>query len=389
MAPWRVSCRRSCAAALAALVLAVTAPGCATRRARPNADAAEGDEADAEPWLLRRARPTTLVHRGPAPGSSMAPALLPGMELVYYPSAARGVELSLLAVIATPRRAPETPRRGGERLPAVMLLHAGTALTEEHLAWAAPFVDAGLVVLLPTWRGENGNPGEHELLAGELEDAMAAARWLAVQPDVDVDQLSVFGAAEGGALAALLALDPEAPFATIAAVSAVTSTTTFARWQRDGGKALPFDVNDPVEQRRRALLPNAAELARPLVLYVGQDDVEGARDAQRVQGRAPTLVELVAVPGDATTAVAPALARFLAKLSAPTTPALAQGPRTDNSIVLASDPSSLAASRPRSVATATALRGALPSTRLARDHRSTCPFAGPTWRRAGASRSAP
>ncbi|MCC7072825.1 MAG: universal stress protein, partial [Deltaproteobacteria bacterium] len=33
----------------------------------------------------------------------------------------------------------------------------------------------------------------------------------------------------------------------------------------------------------------------------------------------------------------------------------------------------LAASRPRSVATATALRGSLPSTRLARDHRSTCP----------------
>lgn len=334
MAPWRVLCRTR-ATALFALALAATALGCAAGPARPSRDAADSDEADLEPWLVRRTRPTTLTHHGPAPGPTDAPALVPGMELVWYPSPAQGVELSLLAVIAAPRRAPETPRSAGERSPAVMLLHSGTALTAEHLAWAAPFVDAGMVVLLPTWRGENGNPGEHELLAGEVGDAMAAARWLAAQPDVDVDQLAVFGVAEGGALAALLALDPEAPFTSIAAVSGVTSTTTFARWQRDRAAPLPFDPRDPVEQRRRALVPNAAELAHPLVLYLGRDDVDGTVDARRVQARAPKLVTLVDVPGDATTAVTPALAQFLAHLrarvGAPTTPAVATWRRADAS----------------------------------------------------------
>lgn len=316
MAAWSVRCRGLAVAVFALVGAVASAAGtvaCATRRtAGGDRSAADGDERDVEPWLVRRTHPSALKTHGPAPGPATPPPLLPGMERVWYRSAARGVELSLAAVVVAPRRAPETGVTAGERQPAVLLLHPGSALTEEHLAWAAPFLAAGVVVLFPTWRGEHGNAGELELLAGEVDDVKAAARWLATQPDVDVDRLSVFGHAEGGALAALLALDPDVPFAYIAAANGVTTATTFARWQREEARRVPFDAQDAVEQRLRALLPNAGELARPLVLYLGEDDAEGARDAQRVQERAPVRVDVVTVAG-AGDAVAPAaLQRFLA-----------------------------------------------------------------------------
>lgn len=316
MPRWRVPCRRLAVAAVAAVVIAaaVAGPaGCAARRRTGRGPAAgDTDEPELEPWLVRRTRPSVLLTQGPAPGPSTPPPLLPGMERVSYPSAARGLELSLAAVVASPRRAPESGGVPFERLPAVLLLHPGSALTVEHLAWAAPFLEADVVVLFPTWRGEHGNPGTYELLAGEVDDLKAAARWLASQPDVDVDRLSVFGHAEGGALATLSALDPDVPFAHVAASSAVTTATTFVRWQRQDARRVPFDPSNLVEQRLRALVENAAELARPLVLYLGDEDVEGARDARRVQERAAVKVEVVTVPGEGDAVVRAALQRFLA-----------------------------------------------------------------------------
>ena len=272
----------------------------------------DADAPDDEPWLTRRTRATALLTRGPAPATSGPLALSSGMERVDYPSPSGGAEPSLLAIVAAPRRAPETTGTLAEQQPGVLLLHSGFALTDEHLAWAVPFVEAGFVVMLPTWRGENGNPGDFQLLAGEVDDAKAAGRFLATQPDVDVDHLYLFGHAEGGALAALLALDPDVPFRRIAASSGVTTAAMFLRWQREDPHKVPFDVGSVVELHLRALLPNAGELLQPLLLYVGDDDALGARDARLVAERAPALVEVVTVAGDQTTSVEPALQRFLA-----------------------------------------------------------------------------
>lgn len=308
-------------AALAGLLLwaltAMAGAGCASRRSSGPGD--EGLDLDApavEPWRARQLRPAELRHRGPAPAPAPTLGLGPSQERVRYPAAARDGDHSLLAILAAPRRAPQTPASLAERAPAVLLLHDGFALRDEHLSWAAPFVDAGFLVMLPTFRGENGNDGAFELLAGEVDDARAAARWLASQPDVDVDRLYVFGHGTGGALAALLALDPELPFRRIAASSGATTVATFARWQRADERTVPFDVANAAECQRRALLPNAHELARPLLLFVGEDDALGGRDARLVQERAPDRVELVMVPGDERTAVAAALQRFLQQVVA-------------------------------------------------------------------------
>ena len=315
MATWRVRSLWVAVAVGGALVgvLACGVGGCAARRPGQQGDLdADGDAPDAEPWLARRSRDTALITHGPTPAADGPLVLQPGMERVHYRSHSAGIELSLLAIVATPRRTPETAGTLADRQPAVLLLHSGLALTSEHLAWAAPFVDAGMVVMLPAWRGENGNPGDFELLAGEVDDAKAAGRFLATQPDVDIDHLYLFGHAEGGALAALLALDPDVPFQRIAASSGVTTAATFVRWQREDPRTVPFDAASLVELRRRALLPNAGELVQPLLLYVGDDDALGARYARRAAERAPALVEVVSVAGDGATSVEEALRRFLA-----------------------------------------------------------------------------
>ena len=108
------------------------------------------------------------------------------------------------------------------------------------------------------------------------------------------------------------ALDPDTPFSHIAASNGVTAAATFARWQRDDARRVPFDAHDAVEQRLRALVPNAGELTRPLTIYLGGDDAEGARDAQRVQQRSPVRIDIVTVAGAGDAVAAAALQRFLA-----------------------------------------------------------------------------
>lgn len=305
------------AALLLSAPLLLVVDGCAARRGGSGASAEEdADAPDPEPWLKRRLLPTELSTRGPTPAAPTELALAPGMERVRYPSSTQEGELSLLAVVAAPRRAPETADALAERSPALLLLHGGFALDHEVLAMAEPFVDAGFLVMMPSWRGENGNAGSFELLCGEVDDARAAGRWLASQADVDVDRLYLFGHGVGGALATLLALDPDLPFRKIGAASAVTTAHTFLAWQREDPARVPFDPRNPLEQRRRALLPNAHELAQPLILYVGEDDALGQRDAARVQERAPDRVQRVVVTGDATSSVGAALQRFLSLVQA-------------------------------------------------------------------------
>lgn len=307
---------RSVAAVLLTPLLA-----CASAPA-PRAAADGGEDPDAPapaPFAELRARPTALVRHGPAPGSADAPALVlpssdedPGVrwERTRYPSGGR----ELLAFVARPVAAPRASGAEAERLPAVVYFHGGFRLAQDDLAFARPFVQRGFVVLVPTLRGENGNAGDFELLYGELEDAKAAARFLAQEPDVDVDRLYAVGHSVGGGLCALLAVDGDVPFKRLAAIGGVYGPDTFPSWQRDDPARTPFDLRDPLERRLRALTPFVEQVRIPLVLYVGKDDAPPRDLAHRVvepRARAAGVnVTVVDVPGDHVGSIAPALELF-------------------------------------------------------------------------------
>src|SRR5947207_3263807 len=92
---------------------------------------------------------------------------------------------------ADPRRfdVDRAPERDGRKRPAVVWAHSkrGGIGVEEWAEGSAPmsFIKAGFVVMCPSWRGENDNPGRHEMFFGEVDDAVAAIEYAARLPYVD------------------------------------------------------------------------------------------------------------------------------------------------------------------------------------------------------------
>ena len=104
--------------------------------------------------------------------------------------------------------------KDGRKYPAIIWLTGGdTNSLGDFWVKGAPgrdesaqaFREAGLVVMFPTLRGGNTNPGNRELGMGEVDDVLAAADHLASFPHVDPNQIYLGGHSTGGTLALLVA----------------------------------------------------------------------------------------------------------------------------------------------------------------------------------------
>lgn len=193
-----------------------------------------------------------------------------GVEAVHYP----GPLGQNLAWLVRPK--------GMGPFPAVLYAHAGSSLSKGDYLAAKPFVDAGYVVLLPAWRGENGNPGHYEMWYGEVADAAAALDFLAHQPGVDPQRLYAAGHDSGGTIVLLLAeLTPHLRAA--AACGALPDLRAFVEEKK--GPFLPvtpYDWRDPLESDLRSPARHVRDLACPVALSYGEKD-EAAYVAQAAQ----------------------------------------------------------------------------------------------------------
>lgn len=79
---------------------------------------------------------------------------------------------------------------------------AGAANNDQS---ARAFREAGMIMMFPTLRGGNSNPGRKEFFLGEVDDIIAAAKYLAGQPYVDAERIYLGGHSTGGTLALLTA----------------------------------------------------------------------------------------------------------------------------------------------------------------------------------------
>jgi pimeloyl-ACP methyl ester carboxylesterase len=70
---------------------------------------------------------------------------------------------------------------------------------------AAAYRQAGVILMLPTLRGGNDNPGKLEGMVGEIDDIIAAANHLATLPYVDPERIYLGGHSTGGTLVMLTA----------------------------------------------------------------------------------------------------------------------------------------------------------------------------------------
>ncbi len=67
----------------------------------------------------------------------------------------------------------------GNKHPAVVHAHGGFSFAKSEWVSMQEFIDQGFVLMTPTLRGENGNPGNFEYFYGEVNDLVAAADHLA------------------------------------------------------------------------------------------------------------------------------------------------------------------------------------------------------------------
>lgn len=211
---------------------------------------------------LRSTWTTSLLHAGPAPGPNKLSPPPAGVELVSYDSPVG----PLPAWWAH-------PSAQGAQVPLVVFAHAGFALDARTFDGCVPLLQAGYAVMLPTWRGETGNPGSFEMYGGELDDLAAAVRFGAAQRGVDPARVYVVGEQEGGHLAALTALRPDIPIAGSASIGGLFRSEDFLFWR----KMVPFDLDNPLELRMRLLYPNLAEMKRGHIAYVSEEDEVSAK----------------------------------------------------------------------------------------------------------------
>ncbi len=70
---------------------------------------------------------------------------------------------------------------------------------------ASQYREAGIVMMFPSLRGGNKNPGSQENFFGEVDDVLAAAEYLAKQDFVDPARIYLGGHSTGGTLVMLVA----------------------------------------------------------------------------------------------------------------------------------------------------------------------------------------
>ncbi|WP_437934263.1 alpha/beta hydrolase family protein [Sorangium sp. So ce341] len=261
---------------------------------------AEGElERGAEVTLdaARRSFTTRLRTRGPAPQRYREERPPRGAQEVRYASG----DLKLKGWLSK-----HTP--GARRRPAVVFLHGGFAFGAADWADASPFAEAGFVLFMPMLRGENGNPGVYESFYGEVDDAIAAGEYVKSLPHVDGDNIFVAGHSVGGVLAVLTSMMPSA-YRAAASLSGYIDMRRFVAGARDG--LVPYDLTEREEIRLRNPYDFVSSLRIPLALYADPSNLMAVEPFQREASALGKPCEIIRVPGDHSTMVAPAVAHAI------------------------------------------------------------------------------
>jgi dipeptidyl aminopeptidase/acylaminoacyl peptidase len=196
------------------MVLAGLASGCA-QEASPYDTALRGAREAAKsvpaksvspsnPTLAEARRGFVTRPGGQQPPSEPVPQPPPEVfRLIKYPSA------------VGPLSAYLTPDPGdGKKHPAIVWITGGdcnsigdvwSRAPRSNDQTAAAYRAAGIVMMFPSLRGGNDNPGRREGFLGEVDDVIAAAGYAAAQPYVDPTRIYLGGHSTGGTLAMLVA----------------------------------------------------------------------------------------------------------------------------------------------------------------------------------------
>jgi dienelactone hydrolase len=127
---------------------------------------------------------------------------------------------------------------------------------------AAAYRNAGIVMMFPSLRGGNDNPGAKEGFLGEVDDVLAAADFLAKQNYVDPARIYLGGHSTGGTLA-LIAAECSDRFRAFFSFGPVNDVGGYSP------EFLPFDTSDIRELELRSPGQWLASIRVPTFVFEG------------------------------------------------------------------------------------------------------------------------
>ena len=156
---------------------------------------------------------------------------------------------------------------------------------------ASAFRKAGIVMMFPSQRGGNDNPGQREGFFGEVDDVIAATDTLAKLDYVDPDQIYLGGHSTGGTMVMLIG-------ATTDRYRGIISLGPVATPVQYGGDYVYCDVNNAQEMRLRSPIDWLHCVKSPMFVLEGaeQGNWEGSIDVMAEENTNPQI-QFFPVPG--------------------------------------------------------------------------------------------
>lgn len=130
---------------------------------------------------------------------------------------------------------------------------------------ASAFRKAGIVMMFPSLRGGNNNPGRREGFYGEVDDILAATDHLAGLPYVDPEQIYLGGHSTGGTMVLLVGAYSDR-YRAIFSLGPVAAATHY------GGDFIYCDPNNEQEVKLRSPVFWLHSVKSPLYVFEGAQD---------------------------------------------------------------------------------------------------------------------
>jgi len=183
-------------------------------------------------------------------------------ELVHYES-----EIGYLAAFISPDPGD------GQQHPLIIWVVGGWSYGISDLPWSYPewsndqtgsaFREAGILMMYPSFRGANGNPGHFETLFGDIDDILAAFEFATSLPYVDSDRIYLGGHSTGGTRV-LLASALTDNFRAVFSFGPVSDIGNHNRTQ------FTFNLNNRQERRMRSPIHWLGDISSPTFIIEGE-----------------------------------------------------------------------------------------------------------------------
>lgn len=181
----------------------------------------------------------------------------------------------------------------GKRHPAIVWITGGetqsigdvwSPQSRENDQSAAAYRQAGIVMMFPSQRGGNDNPGQREGFLGEADDIIAATDYLQTLPYVDPKRIYLGGHSTGGTLAMLVAESTDR-YQAVFAFGPVAAAIQY------GGELVYADPNNKREMALRSPLFWLDDVRRPLYVFEGaeQGNWDGAIELMATENKNPNV----------------------------------------------------------------------------------------------------